>query len=203
MYTNQSIAYRLLFPLFLRIYIEISIDVIVPIQANTYDTIADIKLKIQDKKAIPMNLQQLHYRSKCLKDEHTILEYNIQEGATIQLLTHHDTMQIFVKTWNNRMIPLEVEASDLIEDIKEKICHKEKIPSKQQLLKYRTSQLKDKCTVQDYGIQDGAQLDLHLHLEIYAKTPDGDLFMLEVEPSETIESIKHKIQDERGISPNQ
>ncbi len=87
------------------------------------------------------------------------------------LSTNASAMQIFVKEPSGKHITLEVEPTDRIEDIRDKIYDKEGILPERQRLFFAGKELFDGNTLQDYSIQKDSTLQLSTtHNEITKNT---------------------------------
>ena len=112
-------------------------------------------------------------------------------------------LEIFVQVMNQDIITLEVDSSDTIGNLKEKIKDKKGFPAEEQLLFFQSkTQLKDDRTVSDYNIQNKSTVKLSLQiyrLEVTILTEGRRPVTLEVNATDSILELKREIQDVTGV----
>jgi ubiquitin len=190
-----------------QIFIKTLAGKIITLEFEPSDSIGTIKRKIQDKEGIPPEKQRLIFGDMLLEDGRTLADYDIIEGATLNLVIRYGKyfMQIFIRTLADKTITLEVKPYASVLSVKQKIQDLEGIPCEQQLLLVfgkQDEELEDDDTLADYNIIEGATLHLRQGMQIFIKTLTGKLKTIQVEPSDSIGVLKLKIQDEEGIPPN-
>jgi ubiquitin len=123
-------------------------------------TIENVKTKIQDQEGIRPDLQLIYFAGNELGDSLTLSQCNIQKDALLQLRIRNlpGEFQVIVKTLGGRTLTIGGEASDAIENLKQKIQDLVGLPPDLQRIISEGRQLEDGRTFQDYNIQRGATL---------------------------------------------
>ena len=115
--------------------------------------------------------------------------------------------QVFVRTLTGKIITMQLDRKDTVEHLKMLIYGKEGIPPAQQRLFCGGRSLRDEKRLRDCGIYSESTLDLSLNLlggmQILVITLTGKIIPVNVEASDTVETLKARIWDKERIQPQQ
>ena len=177
------------------------------IEAKISDKVENIKEKIKQKlkqENIIFNRSELIFKGKILEDNKSLDDYDINEESIIYF-KYYPPIQITIKIDDEGEFGLDVELSEAICDLKQKIKSvKELIPDKYKLMFGGIELINDGKTLGDYNIKNGDVIKLFRTYQIQIRIENNkDLFIIEVESlSVDINYVKKKIQKEIGIPSN-
>ena len=103
-----------------------------PLVVSSCELVEDVKYHIQVRMGFPAYQQGLVCPPFVLEDRHDLSDYDIKENDTIQLMPTRLCMPIYVQMYKDTTIPLVVENSYIIANVKTHICSKRGIPPAEQ-----------------------------------------------------------------------
>ncbi len=107
----------------------------VALDVQATDTVQDVKRKLQDKEAIPAGQQRLVFQTRELEDSRTLADYNIQRDSNVVVLLRligGASYQIFVKHINGHNRAMDVQATDTVKAVRQKLQDMTGIPADHQ-----------------------------------------------------------------------
>lgn len=109
-------------------------------------------------------------------------------------------MQITIQKPTGRQITLDVDPSESIQSVKQKIQSKEGIIMDQQRLFYQNKALEqDAHSLQDEAIPPHSLLLLKIDLKVYLYLVDSKMYSFVIGPEEKLDALKQMIQHKLNI----
>ena len=126
------------------------------------ETIEQIKEKYLKYFNVPKEAQNLLLNEVNLEDNKKIIDYNVNEGTTLELNLNENYIKINARNIMGKIIPFYLRNSDNIKTLKQKIEEREGIPQNIQKLILKDGdknlELEDNKTFQDYDIRGETQI---------------------------------------------
>ncbi|KAJ0512750.1 putative Ubiquitin-like domain-containing protein [Helianthus annuus] len=187
----------------MKIFVYTFTEKTISLLVNPSYTIGDVKLKIELSEGIHRDEQALIFNNVVLGDSGTLFDFHINQKSTLTLIRKsRGFMNIFIKTFTGETITLEVKPSDTIYNVKAKIQDKVPVPWYEQALIFDKRVLENKDTLDNFPIKNESRLTLMRtsgFLYISIKTLTGETITQEVKHSDTIDTIKVKIENKVHI----
>ncbi|XP_056312840.1 uncharacterized protein LOC130228438 [Danio aesculapii] len=105
-----------------------------------------------------------HDKNNILKDDsRSLSSYGLNSGSEVILLIKQ-SFQVFVRNHSGQTKTYDVDANETVDQLREKVYRKERVPVDEQLLTCNSKQLQSGMKLQDYDIKAGSTIDLGLRL---------------------------------------
>lgn len=137
------------------------------IEIGFFDTVLEIKEKIEKYEGIPVPKQTLVFNGKILQDEHDVAHCVLLQDSRIQLIVSPESevkIQLFLRfPMSKSLTPIEVHSNDKILQLKEKIREKEALASCWLLVLHsKGTELQDHLSLLDCELSDRSEIDVTL-----------------------------------------
>ena len=145
----------------MKIYVKTLTGNPVTIDVTPSTTVLEVKQKMYTKALILPSRQRLIYGGSVLEDGKTLSACNIQSQSTLTLVvSNRDAIPINIAMPSGKSITLNVQISDKVSVLQDKIRAVEGIAPSQQNLFFNGRALNDDDLLSDYGIQRESKLYL-------------------------------------------
>ncbi|KAK1276534.1 Polyubiquitin 8 [Acorus gramineus] len=196
---EQSTLHMVIHKHGIQISVSIPYGETIRLDVKKWYTVHDVKMLVESKVGTQKGYQRLTYDGQNLDDWMTLAEYKIRDYSVLKVV---DMFEIFIACGN--IFTLEVEGSDTIGSIRERIRSKLGTLSEHQRIFFAGKSLHYQKTLEDYGIQKGSTLEVLTCAPsnpnyIFVDVCKGQNISLDVKMKSTIGELKAMIQERTKI----
>ncbi|KAL0428968.1 UNVERIFIED_CONTAM: Ubiquitin domain-containing protein 7SL RNA1 [Sesamum radiatum] len=142
------------------------------IEVGYFDTVLEMKEKIQKYQGIPISEQILIFNGDILEDELNVHNSDILDRSRIDLLLASDAatladelispskIRLLLKMPSKLRVALDVDVNETIRRLKEKIHEMERVPINQLAVHANGIELHDDKSMQDCELSDNSEIDI-------------------------------------------
>eukprot|EP00245_Coleochaete_scutata_P007890 TRINITY_DN23697_c0_g1_i1.p1 TRINITY_DN23697_c0_g1~~TRINITY_DN23697_c0_g1_i1.p1 ORF type:complete len:149 (-),score=43.84 TRINITY_DN23697_c0_g1_i1:406-852(-) len=135
------------------------------LQVGDTSFVGDVFRRLEELGVVLPDNHRLCFSGQTLEAQRPLTEYGVCNNSIIEVFCKlRGGTMIKVKTLTGKEIEIDIEPTDTIERIKERVEEKEGIPPVQQRLIFAGKQMNDDKTAKDYNIEGGSVLHLVLAL---------------------------------------
>ena len=187
-------------PKSMKINVELPDNTVISVDVSPSETIASVKEKIADGSDMASIRQVLKYNGKELPNSTTVKKTGLKDGSTVKVEVFK--VPVTVNTHDGKKLQVLADPTQSLGEFKKQLEHESGLSPTNQKLSLEGNALSDDGkALSDYGVKAGSELDLEpLSVSINVEMPDGTKHIVEISPSETIDSVKDKIADCSGMA---
>jgi ubiquitin C len=173
-----------------------------PMEIDPSQRVQDLKTQIERLFHVPFAQQRLIYDSQYLQDRSYLHSYSYSYSFPINpvfnlVVVPQNSFTIYIKSFNGDRLSLEVQSTDLIRSVKERLNINDAV------LYFMGSKLIDSKSVESFSICHNSTLHLVRHvstpISVCIEVGNGDPILLSVETSLAFGELKRRIQGQTHI----
>ena len=189
---------------------------------HPYDTVASLKARLhpllgtteEDGAATKLYHNGAEFGAKPGEDALPLSEFGVDPTFSVVYadanVQPNDTVYLDPKQFNvgvrgpdGKIFPLKMTPADNTNTLRKKLGKVQGIPPEELRFVCDSTALGSdpRTTLDDYGVQPGAVMDLTHGTSVAVRTPDGRVITLDYEPEETVASLKQRVQTFNGRVP--
>jgi len=174
----------------------------VPLDMEPSNAVLDVKRKVSEKKGVDASLLRILYKGEELPDEQTLESIQMKAGTNYFVLAAKQKMQVNLLFISGNNMPLDMNTTDSIVDVKQRVQDKDGVPKDHVKLTFKDEELTDNLTLEDVRVKAGSNVvDIVAkeRVTLNVKTPKGEIINHDMVADDTFTDGKDRHQAKTGV----